>query len=114
MKLPKSKVTRFFAFGVAVALAIGCAGLLWHFMLPTWVTFVVTAGVGAMSTLVWNLDTVKRFKQPVWVPEAPEGSVPRYDSRRWARACFHNGYITLPELQQFYSTHPEDQRDPDR
>lgn len=111
-----AKATRFFAFGVAVALAIGCAGLLWHLMLPTWVTFVLAAGVVAMSALVWNLDTVKRFKQPepTWVPEADPATVPRYDSRRWARACFHNGYITMPELQQFYSSHPENVLDPDR
>ena len=40
--------------------------------------------------------------------------MPRYDSRRWARACFHNGFITIEELNAFYETHPWDPSDPDR
>jgi hypothetical protein len=47
------------------------------------------------------------------VPKATTG-MPRYESRRWARACYHSGYITLQELNDFYASHPEDLSDPDR
>jgi len=55
-------------------------------------------------------DAVK----PSYVPEAPEGSAPRYGSRRWARALYYNSLIDLEELNKFYALHPEDLSDADR
>ncbi len=112
--LPKSKVARFFLYGLAVAAGFGAAMAVTGRPIPTAATFICGAGIVALAALLSGLDTVKRFKQPTWVPEAVEGSVPRYGSRRWARACFHNGIISLEELNQFYATHKEDLRDPDR
>ena len=57
---------------------------------------------------------LRRAKKPAWVPEAEAGTVPRYGSRRWARANFHSGIISIEELNQFYISHPEDMSDPDR
>ncbi len=51
---------------------------------------------------------------PALVPESPEGSTPRFGSRRWARMLYHNGLIDLAELNAFYAQHPEKLNDPDR
>ncbi len=56
----------------------------------------------------------KKVKKAAWVPEAEAGTVPRHGSRRWARANFHSGIISIEELNAFYVTHPEDLSDPDR
>ena len=112
--LPKSKVQRFFLYGLAIAAGYGVAMVVSSRPVPTLATLVIGAGIVALAAMLSGVDTVKRFKQPTWVPEAAEGSVPRYGSRRWARACFHNGIISLEELNQFCATHKEDLRDPDR
>jgi heme O synthase-like polyprenyltransferase len=33
------------------------------------------------------------------------------NSRKWARAMYHNGLISLEELNSFYLTHPEEEND---
>ena len=66
----------------------------------------------------WGAPSRRKKSVPpprvTFVPEAPEGSVPRYGSRRWSRAMFYNGMCTIEELNAFYATHPEDFSDPDR
>jgi len=71
------------------------------------------AAITALAYFVVRASPAKPAR-PKWVPEAPDGSVPRFDSRRWARACFFNGIITIEELNAFYASHPEDLTDPDR
>ena len=51
---------------------------------------------------------------PRTVPEAAEGTVPRPGSRRWSRAQYHSGNISLDELCRFYAEHPHSLTDPDR
>ena len=51
---------------------------------------------------------------PRVVPEAAEGMVPRPGSRRWGRAQYFSGNISLEELCCFYAEHPYDLTDPDR
>ena len=77
----------------------------------------VFAVIYACSWCAVRLGAKKQPAPPprvTFVPEAPEGSVPRYGSRRWARAMFYNGMCTIEELNAFYATHSEDLTDPDR
>lgn len=39
--------------------------------------------------------------------QANKGRVPDHNTRRWARAMYHNGLISLAELNKFYEEHPE-------
>jgi hypothetical protein len=78
------------------------------------VAAVVTAGLIALRMRRSAPPAAPLPKKPEFVPEAPEGSVPRPGSRRWARALYYNQLIGMDELNAFYASHPEDFSDPDR
>jgi hypothetical protein len=110
-----SNVGKFMGFGTAVAFIIGAAQYLGHRPLPVWATFVMAALIVAFSALVWGVDTVRRFKRPkpATGPVDPYSSPARYGSRRWSRAMYHNGIISMEELNKFYAGTPDNPADPD-
>jgi hypothetical protein len=56
----------------------------------------------------------KKVVLPTYVPESQDGSVPRPESRRWARAQYFSGNIGMEELVRFCAEHEERLDDPDR
>lgn len=103
-------VFRFVASGTAVALVIGAAVLRWNITVPTWVLLAITTLVVVASAALWG---VRPFRRPITPnPEArPFSDQPRVGSRRWARAMFHNGLISIGELDDLYQRVPEDPAD---
>ncbi len=115
MTTRKPKLFEFFLTGIALAFLVGALLVYFH----TSVEFHRLLVIGAILTLLAyyvNLfkPAPKKVEKPAWVPEAEAGTVPRHGSRRWARANFHSGIISIEELNQFYISHPEDMSDPDR
>lgn len=83
-------------------------------IVATVVGLLVIFGAAHLGRVSHNPLLLEENKQPVVVPEAPEGTKPRYGSRRWARMLYYNGLIDLAELNAFYVQHPENLSDPDR
>ena len=113
----QAKLLRFVGFGLALAIM---AGYCLPESTPSWfLWFVATAVVGVswalsgLSILRWPV-TRNPEDRPAWAALSPEKSVPRYGSRRCARALYHNGVISIEELATFCAQHPEDPADPDR
>lgn len=103
MRLP-TNLLRFFGFGVAVAIVVGAAPLLSHGdAWPRWVTPVLSGLIVVVSWLVmWP-------KLPKPAPRAKDSGtgIPPVGTRRWARMMFHNGLISVEELNQFYVDNPD-------
>jgi len=100
---------------IALAFLVGAVQAHWGIVLSAAkmcaiALLVMVLGYGVLKALT----RVAALKKPAWVPESPEGTVPRYGSRRWARANYWSGVIDLQELNEFYATHPERMDDPDR
>ncbi len=115
MTTRKPKLFEFFLAGIALAFLVGALLVYFH----TSVEFHRLLIIGAVITaLAYYLNSFapssKKVKKAAWVPEADVSTIPRYNSRRWARANFHSGIISIEELNAFYVTHPEDMSDPDR
>ncbi len=115
MTTRKPKLFEFFLAGIALAFLVGALLVYFH----TSVEFHRLLIIGAVITaLAYYLNSFapssKKVKKAAWVPEADVSTIPRYNSRRWARANFHSGIISIEELNQFYISHPEDMSDPDR
>lgn len=98
---------------IALSFLVGAVIAKTQFALNVPKMLLVSAAIVWLAYLVLS-GAPKKKAAPKFVPEAPADSMPRYESRRWARAIYHNGYITLAELQAFYATHPERMDDPDR
>jgi hypothetical protein len=113
VKTSKPKLLEFFLAGIALAFLVGAVLVVRHSKLDTWHMVGAAAVITFLSYCILAKPASKP-QQPVWVAEADAGTVPRYGSRRWARACYHSDIISLEELNQFYAANPEDQRDPDR
>ena len=91
---PRSNL-RFYAAGIALAVAAGATLLLRHGTLPQWALYLAALLLVAAAGKLY-------FRKPI-VPTT------RLDpnTRRYARAMYHNGYISMEELVQFYVSHPE-------
>jgi hypothetical protein len=120
VKYQHKRLLKFAAIGTASALGLGAsARFVFHPALPYWLDVVIATVVVAISARVcavplWTRPVTPNPEVNVWVPEADPATHPRYNSRRWARAMYHNGIITIDELARFYVEHPEDMRDADR
>lgn len=120
----QSKLFKFLSVGLLLALGLGAGLLHYRIILPEWGVLLLTGGVLAVSAALSRMPPLfrtvtanpedKANSGPVWVPEAPSNTIPRYNSRRWARALYHSNVITIEELSTFYDRHPLDERDPDR
>jgi hypothetical protein len=100
------------AFGAVLLCAAIC---LCYFGEVLWSIFPLVIGLYVLGCLYYD----GRPKPPgvdktVEAPESDPASMPRYASRRWARACYFNGVTTIDELNQFYARHPYNPEDPDR
>ncbi len=115
MTTRKPKLFEFFLAGIALAFLVGAVLVYRHTAVE--MNRLLIAGV-VITLLAYYVNSFKpapkKVDKPVWVPEAEAGTVPRHGSRRWARANFHSGIISIEELNAFYVTHPEDLSDPDR
>jgi hypothetical protein len=68
-------------------------------------TFDVRAALAAIVVAVaWRMYGRKPPKPPV--PPPPFGT-PDKPNRAWARMMYHNGLLSLEELQAFYDKNPE-------
>jgi|SRR5208282_1074362 len=115
---------RFLGYGTALAILLGAVLLRVNAHPPEWAVvvtaLVVTLGAGAVTRMpgVFRHVTANPNEKPAtraaFAEEAPSNTRPRYGSRRYARAMYHNGWITIEELSRFYDEHPEDLSDPDR
>lgn len=84
---------RSFAFAIALAVVIGYGLSRSHLLLASSLWAVLTIVLAAAISFVsWKLFYRKK---------------PFTETRRYARAMFHSGIITMEELQRFYDTHPE-------
>lgn len=118
------KLGKFAAIGIALALIFGGGLRLAGLHPPEWLVIVLASGVVGVSAALTRMAPMFRHvtpnpdtappQPPVWVKESESNVPPRHGSRRWARALYHNGLISIEELATFYTGHPEDLRDPDR
>lgn len=76
------------ALGVVAAFIVGTSPALQHYWFRAAVAVIVTA-------IAWRLF----YRQP---------KAKDKQTRAWARAMYHNGLISIEELNNFYLTHPED------
>ena len=115
MTTRKPKLFEFFLAGIALAFLVGAVLVFKQAAMST--SHMLGAAL-IITALSYYLNAFapssKKVKKAAWVPEAEAGTIPRYGSRRWARANFHSGIISIEELNAFYVTHPEDLSDPDR
>lgn len=111
---------RFYLFGNALALCVGTTIVHFHKPAPYWALLLIGLLIYSVSYQLWlsppSTEPTKPATAPplAFIEEADPATMPRYNSRRWARACYHNGIITLEELQAFYNSHPHSLSDPDR
>lgn len=85
-----------FVFAIATAVALGYGLMRAHFgLLPIVSRAIIGAALAAgICALAWKL-----YYKPA--------TVPFEQTRRFARMMYHNGTISMEELQEFYDTHPE-------
>jgi len=101
---------KFLGFGLALAVGVG-AVIATGTGVPVWETFVLASLVVGISAVVWDVDTVVRWKRPAPSPEPavppvdPDKVLPRFGSRRWARAQYKSGNISMEELVVFCASH---------
>ncbi len=115
MTTRKPKLFEFFLAGIAMAFLVGAVLVVRQAAMSTSHMLVAAAIITALAYFILMPQSKPhKPKAPVWVPEAEAGTVPRHGSRRWARANYHSGIISIEELNAFYVTHPEDLSDPDR
>jgi hypothetical protein len=116
---PRSKLLRFFTFGIALAGIIGAYAVTHQRPAPRWAVYLIAAVVVAISARWFGLPLLRRPVTPN--PEAgvnigqtpPRTALPAPGSRRWARALYHNGVISIEELVSFCASHPVIPGDPD-
>ena len=77
------------ALGLVAAYAVGFSPAITHLWFRVAITSLVVA-------IAWRLF----YRKP---------PVKDQQTRAWARAMYHNGFISIEELNQFYLTHPEDE-----
>lgn len=120
----RSKLLKFIAYGIALAVTAGLSLRLFSPTQPEWLVVLGSIGIVALGAALSEMAPIFRHitpnpddkanSGPTFVNEAPPGTVPRYGSRRWARMMYHNGLINIGELNEFYVRNPSDLRDPDR
>ncbi len=111
---PRVKFSELIYASVALAFLVGASLVFTHHALDAEHMLGAALLIMALAYFILKPKPVRRLKTPVWVPEAPEGSIPRYASRRWARAIYHNGMCDIEELNAFMAAHPARDDDPDR
>ena len=85
-----------FAFAIAVAVVLGFVLSHLHFgLLP----ILAKAVIVAVVALGISWYAFKLYHRPK----------PFEQTRRFARAMYYNGLISMEELQRFCDTHPEDE-----
>jgi len=99
--------------GFRLALSVLCGTIILTGKgVPVWATFLLAAVIVAASALVWDVDTVVRRKPPAPAPKPavepvdPDKVIPRFGSRRFARAQYAAGLISIEELVSFCASHP--------
>lgn len=97
-------MTRVWIFAAAVAVILAAA-LCWHYPYAL-DSFAVRLAWAALIVLVsWRL--YGRNQQP---PKPPSKmGTPDRPTRAWARMMFHNGLISMEELNAFCANHPEEE-----
>lgn len=95
-----NRMTRTWLFASALAIVVGTLTLRFAPGL-----FGYGAVTLAASTIV-AAACYLFYRQPK-KPTADPNAVQPF-TRKWARAMYHNGFISLEELVQFYAEHPEE------
>ena len=83
---------RAYIFGASLAVIMGC--ITWGLPIRHDMRWLLAL---AVSLIAWRL-----FRRKV----ASKRGV-RPGTRKWARCLYHNGIISIGELNEFYLTHPE-------
>lgn len=111
----KPKLREFFYAGAVLAFLVGTVLVVRHAALDT--PHMIGAAIIITALAYFILvprPKLRAPKRPAWVPESEASSIPRYGSRRWARANFHSGIISIEELNAFCASNHERLDDPDR
>jgi len=108
----KRKILQFASLGLALSIIVGYASYRAGIDPPWWLLWLFAAAIVGVSARWTGLTFVRR---PVTTnPEAPanvgpfdlQKVPPRFGSRRWARAQYHSGVISIEELAIFCANHP--------
>ena len=100
---------KFYFTGIAFATVLGCGFLRYRVEVPYWFLLILAALVTVFCGIVFLPRVAKPVKyKPSPNPDAADLQVPAIGTRRWARMMYHNGVITIEELNAYYETHPEE------
>lgn len=85
---------RLYLYGIVLALAFAAATLHWHVSTGQrlWAAAIICAAA-------WGLLTIRQRKKLAKDTTKL--------TRKWARAMFARGFMSMEELNLFYETHPE-------
>ena|SRR5271166_3403273 len=106
------KLAQFIGLGLGLSIIVGSASLHAGLNPPWWALWLVGATIVGVSARWTGLTFTRRPVTPN--PEAPanvgpfdpQKVPPQYGSRRWARAQYHSGIISIEELAVFCANHP--------
>jgi cytochrome b561 len=101
-----TRMTRTFVFGVALSVIV--AWFLARYNPHALSAYGFRSAIGALICAVaWRLF----YRRPQPAPFNIPGVKPY--TRKWARILYHNGIISLDELNAAYAIYPEDKKDGD-
>jgi hypothetical protein len=104
----KRKILQFASLGLALSIIVGYASYRAGIDPPWWLLWLFAAAIVGVSARWTGLTFVRRpvTPNPEHAPGPDPNVPPRFGSRRWARAQYHSGIISIEELVTFCASHP--------